>query len=304
MQTRRRFLGTSLVTFASSSSLFALEVTSKPKLRKAVKIGMIKAEGFEKKFALIKKLGFEGVEMDSPGCNEAQRAEAKAAAAKTGIVIHGVVISSHWSVRHSDPDPTVRSAAMKDLKSAIDDASFWGATTVLLVPGAVRDKDNENYDQVWARSTEAVKEAIPYAEKANVKIAIEVVWNNFITKPDEMIRYVDQFESPWVGTYFDCSNMLRFGVPSAEWIRQLGKRMLKFDFKGYSSAKATEANPGAGFGVGIGEGDENWPEVLKALDETGYAERTGGWATSEVGSGGEAHLKDIAERMNKALGLS
>jgi sugar phosphate isomerase/epimerase len=43
---------------------------------------MIKAEGFEEKFALIKKLGFEGVEMDSPISDEAQRAEAKGAAAK------------------------------------------------------------------------------------------------------------------------------------------------------------------------------------------------------------------------------
>ena len=42
-----------------------------------------------------------------------------------------------------------------------------------------------------------------------------------------------------------------------------------------------------------------WPEVLKALGEIGYD----GWATSEVGGGGEAHLRDIAARMDKVLGL-
>jgi hexulose-6-phosphate isomerase len=51
--------------------------------------------------------------------------------------------------------------------------------------------------------------------------------------------------------------------------------------------------------VAIGEGDEDWPAVLEALGEIGYD----GWATAEVGSGGEEHLKDVARRMNKVLGL-
>ena len=51
--------------------------------------------------------------------------------------------------------------------------------------------------------------------------------------------------------------------------------------------------------VAIGEGDEDWPEVLKALGEIGYD----GWATSEVAGGGEKELRDIAERMNRVLAL-
>lgn len=303
MQTRRLFLQTTAAAFAASQVISRGQ--EKPRLKKAVKIGMIEGKTFDEKFALVKKLGFDGVEMDSPGCDEAQRKEAKEAAAKNGITLHGVVISTHWKTRHSDPNPEVRAKAMEYLKGALEDAKYWGATTVLLVPGAVRDKDNENYDQVWERSSAAVKEAIPFAEKAGVKIAIEVVWNNFITKPEQMIKYVDQFNSPWVGTYFDCSNMIKYGVPSAEWIRQLGKRMLKFDFKGYSVAKAkAEGKDGAGFGVSIGDGDENWPEVLKALDEIGYASYSGGWATSEVAGGGEVWLKEVATRMNKVLNLS
>ena len=79
-------------------------------------------------------------------------------------------------------------------------------------------------------------------------------------------------------------------VPAATWIRTLGKRMVKFDFKGYSHK--------TGFKTPIGEGDENWPEVLKALADVGYD----GWATSEVSGGGEPELTDIYNRMAKALG--
>ena len=78
--------------------------------------------------------------------------------------------------------------------------------------------------------------------------------------------------------------MIKFGVPSADWVRKLGKRMLKFDFKGYSKAKGW---------VGIGEGDEDWPAVLKALADVGYD----GWATAEVDGGGEKELRDVADRM-------
>jgi len=123
-----------------------------------------------------------------------------------------------------------------------------------------------------------------------------VVWNNFITTPDQFVRYIDSFGSPYLGGYFDCSNMVKFGVKSGDWIRKLGKRMVKFDFKGFSKAKfAAKENPW----VPIGEGDEDWPDILAALGEIGYD----GWATAEVDGGGEKELRDVAERMNRCLRL-
>jgi L-ribulose-5-phosphate 3-epimerase len=292
---RRDFLTTSAGVLVAGAAL--ADEAKKPKLRKAVKYGMIRDGNTPReKFELLKKIGFEGVEIDSPSgldlaaANEAQKA--------TGIKIHGVIDSVHWNATHalSHPDEAVRAKGLAALKGAVADAQTVGADTVLLVPGAVREetfngkKEKVTYEQCYERSQAEVKKALPDAEKAKVKIAIEVVWNNFITKPEQLIQYVDDFKSEWVGAYFDCSNMLKYKVSSAEWIRKLGKRMLKFDFKGYSHAKQW---------VGIGEGDEDWPEVLKALGEIGYD----GWATAEVGGGGEKHLRDVAERMDKVLGL-
>lgn len=121
-------------------------------------------------------------------------------------------------------------------------------STVLLVPGVV-NKD-ATYEQCFERSAIEVKKAIPAAKKAGVKIAIETVWNNFITKPEQMNAYVDQFKDDTVGAYFDISNMIKFGVAPADWIRLLGKRLLKFDFKaipkptsGARSDKVTKIGP-------------------------------------------------------------
>ena len=112
---RRAFLSTAAGAALAASSLSPVAgalVAAAPnqgavRLRKAVKFDMIKHDGsIEDKLNLIKLLGFEGVEINSPsGVN---RAEAVAASRKTGIVIHGVIDSVHWNQRLSDPSPDVR----------------------------------------------------------------------------------------------------------------------------------------------------------------------------------------------------
>lgn len=270
-----------------------------PTFRKALKWGMIGEPGsIREKFDLIKSLGFKGVEVDAPGGINKQ--EALDASKATGIEIHGVVDSVHWGTRLSDPDAAVRDKGFQALIAALDDCKFLGGSTVLLVPGKVADPKNENFDQCWDRSTEQVTKAVPHAKELGVHIAIEIVWNDFLTTPELMLKYVDQFNDPIVGCYLDPSNVLRYGkdknIKGADWVRLLGKRVLKFDFKGYSHDK--------GFGVKIGEGDENWPDFLQALAEVGYKDPGGGdqpWATAEVEAGGRDHLKDVAARMDKVL---
>jgi hexulose-6-phosphate isomerase len=296
---RRDFLRTTAAVSAcvlTGSPLFAED--KKPKLKKAVKYSMVQLRGGThlEKLELVKRCGFAGVEIDSPGTDKLD--ELVKASKDTGIAIHGVIDSVHWRDTLSHPDEKVRAKGLEALKTALQDAKTVGADTVLLVPGVVNKE--VTYEQCYERSQAEVKKALPLAEKLKVKIAIEVVWNNFITKPEQLIQYVDDFKSEYVGAYFDCSNMLKYGVPPADWIRKLGKRMLKFDFKGYSKAKAKEAgNEGAGFRVEIGEGDEDWPAILKALAEIGY----NGWATAEVDGGGEERLKKISAQMDRVLGL-
>ena len=96
-----------------------------PWLRKTLKIGMIGVKGsLVDKFNAAKQAGFEGVELNVPGINVA---EAKAAAAASGLIIDGTVGGYHWGIRHSDPDPEIRKQALGKLKADfLQDEQFLG----------------------------------------------------------------------------------------------------------------------------------------------------------------------------------
>ena len=68
--------------------------------------------------------------------------------------------------------------------------------------------------------------------------------------------------------YFDVGNVVNNCWPE-QWIRILSKRISKLDIKEYSRKKRDTEGPRAGFNVLLTEGDFNWPEVMKALDDIG-----------------------------------
>jgi len=264
-------------------------------IKKAVKYGMIEpGSTVLDKFRLLRSIGFEGVEMDSP--NDLPLEEVLAARAETGLEIPSVVDSVHWHKPLGDPDPGVRAEGVKALESAIRDAKAYGATTVLLVPAIV--DQGVAYADAYQRSQDEVRKVLPLCKETGVRIAIENVWNNFLLSPLEAARYTDEIDPVWVGWHFDIGNVVAYGWPE-HWIRALGKRIWKLDVKEYSRRKRDEEGRWKGFEVAIGDGDCGWPRVMAALDEVGYS----GWAAAEVPGGDEARLREIRERMERVLSM-
>ena len=254
---------------------------------KSVKWGMIRTSGSVlDKFNLQKELGYDGMELVSPSGLDPK--EVRSATAVSGMPVHGVVDMKHWQIRLSSPDEATREKGRAFLEQAIQDAHAFGGDSVLLVPGKVGGAD-ENHDHVWQRSIVQIREVLPTASRLGVRVLIENVWNGFCETPEQMRDYLDEIDSPWVGAYFDIGNVRKFG-PSEDWIRTLGRRIVKLDVKDWGHSN--------GF-CKIGDGDVNWPEVRAALGEIGFT----GWGTAEVGGGDQARLADIAQRMNRVLGL-
>lgn len=275
---------------------------------KSLKVGMIGVgTTIEEKFAAAKSAGFDGVELDSPG--DFTIDDVRRAMEKTGIRVPGVVNSTHWAKPFSHPDESVRAEMCESLKQSIRDCAAVGGTTVLLVPGVV-NKDVA-YEDAWIRSQSELKRVLPFAQEHNVVVALENVWNNFLLSPIEARAYMEALESHNVGWYMDVGNIVRYGWPE-HWIRALGDRIVKVDVKPFSRTRADKEGKWAGFNVQIGQtGDDGhefadeagWPDVTRALDDTGYgvAHDRPGWYSAEVGGGDAERLRFISERMTLVL---
>jgi len=295
---RRDFLKTSCA-IASATALTtqaAPSTAAEPierKFKKAVKLSMVQGNmSVVEKFKMLKELGFDGIDVDQRVSHD----DVRRAREESGLIVHGVVDYDHWKLPLSHPDTKVRAAGLETLKASLRDSKEYGGTTVLLVVGIV-NKDI-TYADAYKRTQEEIRKVLPLAEELGIKIAFENVWNMFLLSPLEFARYIDDFKSPWVGAYFDIGNVVNYGWPE-QWIRILGKRILKLDVKEYSRKLRDEKGPGAGFAAELGEGDVEWPAVLAALDEVGYR----GWGTAEVRGGDRERLDEISRRMDNVLAL-
>ena len=288
---RRLFLQTTAAALASTALTRAQDATKKRTLKKAVNLGMIGGGGsVEDRFKMAKEAGFDGLELNRP--EEIPLDVLLKAKEATGLEIAGIICSTHWGKPLSSPDAAVVEAGMKGLKLALADAAELRCPRMLLVPGVVNKQ--VSYDDCWKRAVENIKRALPEAEKANCRIAIENVWNNFIMDPVSAARFVDEIGSPWAGWHLDLGNLVTFGWPE-QWVRILGPRVFNLHIKEYSRKKRDGEGFGKGFNVELGEGDNDWPATMQALDDIAYK----GYGIAEVGGGDAARLKFLAERMDK-----
>jgi len=294
---RRTFIRGTIVlagaaTLAPAAMPAAEEPAKKRAMRKAIMWETVGIKGTVlEKCQAIKEAGFEGIEPSS----HMNQDEVMKALETTGLQAASVCCSTHWSKPVTSADPAVREAGLEGLKQALRDAKRYGATSVLFVPGIVNKQ--VSYADAYTRSQEAILKAVPLAEELGVRIAFENVWNNFLLSPLEAARYVDEFKSPMTGWHFDCGNILNYGWPE-QWVRILGKRISRIHVKEFSRKKADKEGRGAGFSVALLEGDNDWPSIMKALDEVGYQ----AWAIAEQGGADSpAGLKDLAARMDRIL---
>ena len=259
--------------------------SNEAKFKKAVLFGMLPAAlSVPDRFKLAKDVGFDGVEC-SPTSDPAEIKAMRDAADKAGIAIHSLMFGG-WQAPFSTADPKIAEQGVKDLSAALKCAKEVGADGVLLVPGIVNG--DTRYVDCYNRSQERIREVIPTAEKLGVRILVENVWNNFLLSPLEFARYIDEFKSPWVQSYFDVGNVIAFGW-SEDWIRTLGHRIKKVHVKDFKRGPRQWVN--------LMEGDVNWPEVRKSLLEVGYD----GYLTTELPGGDETYLRDLNTRLDKII---
>jgi len=290
---RRGFVKSSagaLALAALGQSGMSAEGGRKRDIKKAIMYATIGVKGtVMEKFQAVKAAGFLGIEP----MGSMDQKEVLEAFAATGLKAASVCCATHWAKPLSAPDEATRKIGFDGLVQALEDAKAYGASSILLVPGVV--KNGVTYEECFKRSVVEIKKAAPIAGDLGVKIAIENVWNEFVTTPKQAVEFLDAIDSPNVGWHFDIGNVGRYS-PAEEWIPLIGKRILKLHIKEFSTKLMAEGKPGAGFGVKFLEGTNNWPAIMAELDKIGYK----GWGIAEQGGGNSPEgLKDLSDRMDR-----
>ena len=238
----------------------------------------------KEKFQLAKDAGFDGFEIDVSGdgpitldSTEDDLNAIANQAAEVGISLSGVATGMYWEFNPASSDDETRAKAKQVLEKQLRVASQLNIDTILVVPGAVGADfipgcEEIPYNIALERATDFIKPALPLAEELGVNIGIENVWNKFLLSPLEMKDFIDQFNTPQVGSYFDVGNVLATGYPE-HWISILGERIKRVHFKDFRRAVATVD----GF-CDLLSGDVNWPAVMAALKSIGYD----GWIAAEM----------------------
>jgi hexulose-6-phosphate isomerase len=260
------------------------------------KYGMTSGPSLEERLLAARAAGMDGVDFDAAGWVAPE--ELRAAVQSTGVFVHNAINHDHWKHTLTSADPAVRAVGRSNLEQCIRVSHAAGGSGVLLVIGRAADGPEGP-----ARAREEIRKAIPLAASLGQRILFENVWNGLFYVNDgprnqsvqPFADYIDSFESPWVGAFFDLGNHARYG-DVAEWIRGLGPRIVKLDIKGYSNARGDAEGKEKGF-VDITAGDIDWSAVRAALREIGFT----GWVSAEVGGGDVDRLKTVLDQMKQAL---
>jgi L-ribulose-5-phosphate 3-epimerase len=321
---RRQFLTTSTLLAAglgvpSASYPRALQAAEPaPRFQSRLQKALIVNRPSEDDLKRLKDAGFDGVEGGVVSPEEAEKC--RAAADKLGMRIHSVLRG--WAEFNS-PDKAKVEQSFATSEAALRAAQAFGADAILLVPcriGGMKmprpwefliefdektghiekvvNGDNAPYaeyirahNHAVDTSRDMVRRLIPLAEKTQVVIALENVWNNLWVKPAIFTNFVASFQSPWVKAYFDIGNHVKY-APSEDWIIALGSLLAKCHVKDF---KLNPSDPnGGGQFVNIRDGSVRWPVVRAALEAVGYS----GWMTIE---GGDLSVAEHSRRLDLIL---
>ena len=255
-------------------------------MRKAIGVGAFPASwSLSHCASLAREAGFDGIELGytldgllTPETTSIEAAQIRDTIHSADLELVSLTSGVLLQYNLLSVDAAERATARQHVRTMLRLASGLGTDTILLIPGFVGPIVEAgppavpDYEAAFLTGQEELRGLVEDAQRCGVWIAVENVWNKFLTGPLEMRQFIDGIGSPHVGVYFDAGNVLRTGYPE-HWIRVLGKRIRRVHIKDFR----VSAGNLHGF-VNLLEGDLDFAAAIAALRAVGYD----GWVTAEL----------------------
>jgi hexulose-6-phosphate isomerase len=193
---------------------------------------------------LARDAGFDGIELNydleselSPKSGASEFQAIRKMAEEIGIAISGLCSFLYWPYSLTDNDVARRARALELASRMIEAAHDLGTENLLTIAGStyipwLPDREPVPIGVCAQRARESIGKLLPRAEKLGVYLNFEnIVFNGYLTTPDEMNAFVDSFASKHVRVHFDTGNVMIFQFPE-HWIPILGGRIRNVHFQG------------------------------------------------------------------------
>ncbi len=241
--------------------------------RLAAQESMLDGDTLEKKFAFAQAYGFDGIELSGRGKGVfAGRRDELAAARRAGVVMPSAVVAMSHFV--GDFEEANRRSAIDDVKDILSTLPAAGAAGVVMPNGfAVFStrlppfRPPRSADESRAKLVESLRELGSHGEQVGAKIYLEPLnrYEDFVVNTlADAVSIVEEVGSTAVSVIADTFHMAIEESDVGAAIRAAGSRIEHVQL-----GDSDRFEPG--------HGHYDWPETLKALDETGYD----GWLAME-----------------------
>jgi hexulose-6-phosphate isomerase len=176
-----------------------------------------------------------------------------------GVEITSLCLNCHWVFNLASPDVRIRNLGVSFLLDAIEMAQALGAKAIL-VPGCDQDESPANK---WELFRDGVMQAIPKAQQAGVKLALEAVGKPFLLDTAKLLKMVEDCGgSDILGLYLDVGNSTSSGMEPAAEIKGAQGRAVLVHVKDWDPQNPTDRR--------LGGGAVNFRSSLDALGAIGY----------------------------------
>ncbi|MBR2471368.1 MAG: sugar phosphate isomerase/epimerase [Clostridia bacterium] len=186
---------------------------------------------------------------------------------------NGLVFNqAHAHYPSSSADPATNELYYNYVVRSIRNASYLGVPVIVVHPKQhLLYNEEGNPEKLFEMNMEFYRSLIPYAEKYNIKIAVEnmwicypnrKIWHSTCSKPDEFINYIDTLNSEWIVACLDIGHAVLVCEEPDIFIEKLGHRLAALHVHDVDGFGDTHTIPF--FGV------VQWDKVIKALSKIGY----------------------------------
>lgn len=179
---------------------------------------------------------------------------------------------AHAPFHSSYPNEEQTKNRFHDIVRAMGRAAILGAKTVVVHPVQhLKYADEGVPERLFEMNMEFYTRLIPYCQEFGIQVAVENMWqyhpwpkitHSTCSTPEEMNRYIDSLNSPWITGCLDVGHASLVGQAPEEFISVMGARLGALHVHDVSKTEDSHTLPHQGV---IG-----WQKLMRSLKSIGY----------------------------------